>query len=447
MDWDSWTLTQPSLWSSVLSSTWWSVERELSWSHQSPLQTVQDSMEPLLTLLTVECSGSVRMARLTDTIVLQAWPMTRWPGAASGLTRCQSVPHLLWLWMRREESSSVHQEPQQVPSPSTLTQLTADNTSSVWMVNPENWDVQWERCSVLAQAMVLMASAPVLMRCQSAETTMVMMSFQRSPPSPLKGPGPAATLWGTPTASPGPQSRLKMIFPETPSERRPDQLPQHSRPLLMLPAPATDSVPAEADPPDHRSDQSQDLRPDLSQWESQSPPCHPDSASSPLQWSQSRLRDLLLPGYKCSLRNHSQLYHLRTPPQLQGLPQQPDLPSTLSSPPLPPECLPPHHPPQLPPSPLPHPPQRSSMFLMMEVSHPQPLPSLAPMERNTIITTTIMMMRRRELPPQTTPARVTPGDNHDTSNMVLNLSNLTQTFYFNQYCTIKSSLVDTYSSC
>ena len=102
MDWDSWTLTQPSLWSSVLSSTWWSVERELSWSHQSPLLTVQDSMEPLLTLLTVECSGSVRMARLTDTIVLQAWPMTRWPGAASGLTRCQSVPHLLWLWMRRD---------------------------------------------------------------------------------------------------------------------------------------------------------------------------------------------------------------------------------------------------------------------------------------------------------------------------------------------------------
>merc|ERR1712117_871943 len=115
---------------------------------------------------------------------------------------------------------------------------------------------------------------------------------------------------------------------EIQSERRPDQLLHHFRPLLMHQAlDPTDSLPAEADQPDLRSDLSQ-LR--SSQSESQNQPFHQDCPSN--QFSQlPRLRDL--PESKCSQRSHSQLYLFKAKQQLPDSPQLADLPSTLLAPP------------------------------------------------------------------------------------------------------------------
>merc|ERR1712117_198219 len=175
---------------------------------------------------------------------------------------------------------------------------------------------------------------------------------------------------------------------EKQSERRPDQLLHHSRPLLMHQAlDPTDSLPAEADQPDLRSDLSQ-LR--FSQSESQNQPFHQDCPSS--QFSQlPRLRDL--PESKCSQRSHSQLYLFKAKQQLPDSPQLADLPSTLLAPPRLNSSqllLPPLQPlllQQL------LPPLKLSTSLMMAVSHHQLQPSQVLMERSTTIITITMMKR------------------------------------------------------
>ena len=148
MVWLSLTQMRSTSWSSVRSSIWWSVERGLSWSQPSPLPTVPDSGEPMLTLRTVVSSGSVRMEKLTDMSVHQAWLTAQRATPVCGSVKFLSVASAPFPLMRLR-SLFVLLTPLQELSPSTHILLTADSSSCVLEASQESRVAHWEKCLML----------------------------------------------------------------------------------------------------------------------------------------------------------------------------------------------------------------------------------------------------------------------------------------------------------